>query len=243
MVALLRFLDLLQMCVEILLRKKRRPINPLQLRILLIAQPVRARNIKQLKRLDLAGRRNMRTAAKIRELAGAVNRNLLIGLGELLDEMALHEVAVFFELRQPLIAWQKLTRIRNILLHQFLHLLLDLFQVLRSKRGWPVKIVEESALRRRAVAELGFGKELQDRRRQQMRRRMPVNFQGLGILVGKDAEGRIFFERAGQIDEIAVGFRSQRRIRQPWADRLRNIERRRTLGNVLYASIRKLHMN
>ena len=40
-------------------------------------------------------------AAEIGKLAGAVDRNLFIGLGELLDEVALHEVAFFFELRQP----------------------------------------------------------------------------------------------------------------------------------------------
>ena len=134
MVALLRLFHLLQMRVEILLREKRSPVNPLQLRILLIPQPVRARNVEQLECLDLPRRRNMRPAAEIDELASAINRNLFIGLGELLDEMALHEVAFFFELRQPLVARQKLARVRHILLHQLLHLLLDLFQILRSKR-------------------------------------------------------------------------------------------------------------
>ena len=185
MVAFLRLFQLLQMSVEIFLREKRSPVNALQLRILLVAQPVRAGDVEQLERLDLAGRRNVRPAAEIRELAGAVDRNLFIGLGELLDEMALHEVAFFLELRQSLVARQKFARVGNILLHQFLHLLLDLFEILGRKRRRPVEVVEESALGRRTVPELGLRKQLQHRRRQQMRRRMPVNFQRLGIFLGQ----------------------------------------------------------
>src|SRR5579863_1486678 len=98
------------MLVEVFLRKKGRPVNALQLLVLLIAQPVRTGNVEQLERLDLSGRRNVRAAAKIGELAGAIDGNLFIGLGELLDEMALHEIAVFLELGQPLIARQKFTR-------------------------------------------------------------------------------------------------------------------------------------
>ena len=94
----------------------------------------------------------MRTAAEIGELSGAVNRNLFIGLGELLDEMALHEVAFFFELLQALIARQKLARIGKILLHQLLHLLLDLLQIFGRERSRPVEVVEKSGLRSGAVA-------------------------------------------------------------------------------------------
>jgi len=42
---------------------------------------------------------------------------------------------------------------------------------------------------------------------------------------------------------VAIRFRHQRRIGQTRANRLRNVERRRPLGNILHASVRKLHMN
>src|SRR5262249_16268088 len=51
------------------------------------------------------------------------------------------------------------------------------------------------------------------------------------------------FERSGQIDQIAVGFCHQRRIRQTRTDRVRNLQRGRAPGNFLLASIGKLHMN
>ncbi len=133
-VALLGFFELVEIVVEVLFREEGSPVDALQLRVLLVSQPVRARNVEQLERLDLPGRGNMRPAAEVGELAGAVDGNLFIGLGELLDEVALHEVAIFFELRQPLVAGQKFARVRDVLLHQFLHLLLDLFQILGSER-------------------------------------------------------------------------------------------------------------
>src|SRR3984957_8837221 len=129
----------------------------------------------------------MGSAAEIRELAGAVDRNRFIGLGELLDEVALHEVAFFLEFSESLIAGQKFARIRNVLLHQFLHLLFDLLQILGRKRSRSVKIVEESALGRRTMSELGFRKKLQHSRRQQVRRRMPVNFERLWIFFVQQA--------------------------------------------------------
>src|SRR5207302_1430737 len=152
MVALLRLLNSFQVIFEVLFRKERRSINPLQLRILFIAKPVRARNIEQLERLDFPGRRNVRPAAEIGELTSAVNRNLFVGLGELLDEVALHEVALFLELSQSLIPRHKFARIGNVLLHQFLHFLFDLFQVLGRERSRTVTVVEESRLGRRAMA-------------------------------------------------------------------------------------------
>src|ERR1700733_14186763 len=128
----------------------------------------------------------MRTAAEVGELPGAIDRNLFIRLGELLDEMAFNEVAIFFEFFQTLFAWKKLARVRNVLLHQFLHLLFDFFQIFRSKWGRTIKVVEESGFRGRTVSELGLRKKLQNRRRQQMRRGMPVDFERLGIPVRQD---------------------------------------------------------
>src|SRR5580704_3202317 len=150
------------------LRKKRSAVDALQLRILLVTQPVSPGHVEQLECLDLSGRGNVRTATEIGELARAVDRNLFIGLGELLDEMALHEVAFFFELSKALIAWQKLAGVGNVLLDQLLHFLLDLFEIFRSKWSRTVEIVKESALGRGTVAQLGLGKKLQHCGRQQV---------------------------------------------------------------------------
>src|SRR5450432_504963 len=142
------------MRVKVFFREEGSPVNSLQLLVLLVSQPVGARDVEQLECLDLPGRRNVRSAAEVGELAGAIDGNLFIGLGELLDEMALHEIAVFLKLGQPLVARQKLARIWNILLHQFLHLLFDLLQIFLRESRRTIEVVEKSVLRRRTMTQL-----------------------------------------------------------------------------------------
>ena len=78
---------------QLFLGIKRGPVNALQLRILLVTQPVSSGDAQQLECFDLAGGRDMRAAAEILKLTGAVDGDFLIGRGEVLDEVALHEVA------------------------------------------------------------------------------------------------------------------------------------------------------
>src|SRR5258708_37454920 len=76
-----------------------------------------------------------------------------------------------------------------------------------------------------------------------MRRRMPVNFQRLGIAILEQAQIGIFFEWLGQVDEIAIGFRDECGVGEPQADGLRDVERGGACGNFLHAAVGELHMN
>src|SRR5258708_25740209 len=67
MVALLRRLQPVQIRVKIFLIEERRSVNALQLRVLLVAFPIRARDGKQLECLDPLGRWNMRAPAEVGE--------------------------------------------------------------------------------------------------------------------------------------------------------------------------------
>src|SRR5580698_7423086 len=223
-VAFFRFFLFVQEVVEIFLREKRSSVNALQLRILFIAEPVSAGDAQQLESFNLPGRRDVRAAAEVGELASAINRNLFIGLGELLDEMTLHEVAFFFEFLQSLVARQKFARIGNVLLHKLLHLLLDLFQVFWSERSRTIEVVKKPSLGSRTVPELGLREKLQNRRRQQMRGRMSIDFERLRVTVGQDAQIGIFLQRPGKVDEIAVGLGNKGRVGQPLAEGLGNIK-------------------
>src|SRR5947209_4664141 len=175
----------------------------------------------------------MRTAAEVRELASTIKRNLFIGLRELLDEMALHEVAFFFELGEPLVARQKLARIRNVLLHQLLHLLLDLLEIFGRKRRGTIEVVEKSDLGRWTVAELRLRKEFEHSGGEQVRRRMTKYIERFRILFGQQLEIRIFFQRTREVNQIAVRLRRKRGIGQPRTNRLRNIQRSGAPGNFL----------
>ena len=273
MVALLRLLQLVQIIVEVLLGEERRAVDALELRILLVAQPVRSCNVEQLERLDAAGRRNVWPAAKVGELAGLVNRDLLIGLGELLDEVTLHEVAFRLEALQSFLTRQKLARVRQVLLRQLLHLLLDGFEIFRREGLLAIEVVEESALGRRAMAKLGLGKKFKHCRRHQVRGRVAIDFQRLGIALGKNAQLGIALQRTRKIDQLSVAgirlgtrcrrsraciacrlaaiavrrhrlyLRDQCRIGQTRADALGNFQRGGPSGNIFYAAIRQLHMN
>src|SRR5262249_15010217 len=135
---------------------------------------------------------NVRPAAEIEKLAGLVDRNSFVGTRELLDEVALHEVAFALEALQAFIARQKFARIGQVLLHQLLHFVFNLAEVLGRKRSRTVEVVEKSAFGRRTVAKLGLGKKLEHRRCQQMRRRMPVNSERLRISFREDAQVGVF---------------------------------------------------
>ena len=93
--------------------------------VLFVAQPVGSGDVEEFEGLDASGRRDVRAAAEVGEVAGLVDRNFLIGLGELLDEVTLHEVAFGLESFQAFGARQKFARVRQVGFDELLHLLLD----------------------------------------------------------------------------------------------------------------------
>ena len=127
----------------------------------------------------------MRASAEVHELAVAIRGDRLALLGELLNEVDFHEVAFRAEARQPLIAWDKFALKLFVARGHFTHALLDPLQVFRRERRGPEEVIEEAALRRRAMAQLGFRKKLKYGGRQHMGGRMPVNVQRVGIALRK----------------------------------------------------------
>ncbi len=148
----------------------------------------------------------MRPAAEVGELAGLVDGNLFVGRGELLDEVALHEVAFRLEALQAFLPRQKLARVGQVLLRQLLHLLLDGFEVFGRERLLAIEVVEEAGLGGGAVAELGLGKEFQHRGRHQVRGRVAIDFERFGIAVGEDAQLGILLQRTREVDELRAVF-------------------------------------
>jgi len=157
--------------------------------------------------------------------------------------VALHEVAFLFKLLQALVAGQEFTRIRNVLLHQLLHLGFDFLQIFGGEWSRTVEVVEKSALGSRTVPQLGFGKELQHGSGQQVRRGMPIYLERLGVLLGQDSEIGVFLQRTSQVDEIAIRFCHQCGLRQPRTDRFRDLERARALRYLLRAPVREFDLN
>ena len=197
----------------------------------------------------------MRAAAEVDELAGLVDGNFFIGLGELLDEVTLHEVAFGLEAFEALGARQKFARVGQVLLGELLHLLFDGGEVVGREGLLAVEVVEESILGGGAVAELGLGKEFEDRGRHEVRGRVAKDFEGFGIALGEQAEFDVAFERASEVDELrvfirsfgAVGARLDLRgeggVGQARADALRDVEGGGSLGYVFDAAVGQFYVD
>ena len=93
-VARLDLFEMLEVRVEILLREEGGAVDALQLLVLFVAQPVGSGDGRDLERLHAAGGRNVRAAAEVSEVAVLIERDLVAGLGEALDEVDLHELAL-----------------------------------------------------------------------------------------------------------------------------------------------------
>src|SRR2546428_13492635 len=78
MVTLLRFLEHGEILIEFLFRFERGAVNPLQLWILFVAFVVSACDIGELERADVSGAHDMRSGAKINEIATAIERDLFV---------------------------------------------------------------------------------------------------------------------------------------------------------------------
>ena len=89
MVALLGFLDAVQVVLEVLVGEEDRAVDALQLGVLGIAAPVGARHLRQLERLaELARRGQVRAEAHVEPVALLVDRDLLV-LGQLVGPLGL----------------------------------------------------------------------------------------------------------------------------------------------------------
>src|SRR5882672_5496164 len=76
-IASLNLFQPLEVRIQILRVEERRPVNTLQLLVLLVAQPVSSGDRGHLERLDPPRRRHMRAAAEVYKPSVAIQRNLL----------------------------------------------------------------------------------------------------------------------------------------------------------------------
>ena len=235
-VAFLGFFELGQIVVQLLLGEKRSAVDALQLRVLFVAFPVGAGDGEQLKRLDLLGGRHMRAAAEVDEV-GSQRVFGKDGVGFFGDQLALHGL-IAVQL-QPFFLGHVLALVGQVLRLQLPHLLLDFFEILGGERLGPLEVVIKTVFDGGTDAELGFRKQFEHRGGQQVRRRMAIHFECLGILRGQDLQRGIRFERAVQVPQVAVDFGDQGVIGEARADGTRDVNGRRARGDTLDTSVGK----
>src|SRR5713101_1287915 len=139
-VALARFLEPLEVRVEILLVVEGGAVNTRQLRLRRVAAPVRAGEPGELQRFDRFRVLEMRTAAEIGELALRVQGNVALGG---VDELELVRLVLRREALARLVAGYLLARPLPALGELAVDLRLDPLQVLLPDRFRKVEVVVE----------------------------------------------------------------------------------------------------
>jgi hypothetical protein len=221
MVALLGFLEPLQVLVELLLREERRAVHALHRLVLRVALPVRVRGGRQLERLELARRRHVRADAEVDERVAVLDRvagDVALTGGLLLDQLHLERLAALREERERFVARPDLPLEDVVGRRHLAHACLDRLEVLGHERARHDEVVEEALVDRRTDAALHVGEERRHRRRQQVRRRVAIELQRFGRLVGDDADPRVLGQRERQIDHAIVDERRKRRFGETGRD-------------------------
>ena len=224
-VALFGLFQAVQIGVEVFLLRPCRAVHALQHLVLRVAAPVGTGQLHQLEVLELAGRRHVRAAAEVDEIALAVQRNSLIG-GDRRDDLGLVRLAHVAEEAHRLVARHHAAFDRDVPLRQLGHFFLDRRQVVRRERALVREIVVEAVLDHRADGHLRIGKQRLHRVRQQVRGGMADHVEAVGILVGDDGELRIRIDQMTGIDQFAVDPPGERGPGQTGADAGRDLRHR-----------------
>ncbi len=193
-VALLGFLDLHEVGLELLVAEPGGAVDALQLRVLLVAAPVGARHPHQLEGTELGRVGHVRAAAQVDPLALAVERDLLARRDDVVDDRGLELLALALEEGDRGVLGHHAARHRQRLGHDAPHLVLDPGQVLGRERGLAREVVVEAVLDHRADRDLGVGEQALRGLRQQMRGGVAHDLERIGVLDGDDLERGIAFD-------------------------------------------------
>ncbi len=243
MVARLRLLEPLEVRVEIGLRVERGAVDPRQLRVPLVAAPVRACERGQLDRLDRLGVLQVRTAAEIGELALRVEGDVALGC---VDELDLVRLPLRLEAALRLVGGDLLARPGAALLQLAQHLGLDPLERLLADRLGELEVVVEAVLDRGADRDLHAGIEPAHRLGEQVRGRMPEHRERVavaGVPRGQDLDRLAVGERRPQILHVPVLLDQHRLLGELRPDRARGVEAGRAVRKFEFRGVGQKHLH
>ena len=168
-VALLGFLELLQVRVELLLLGERRAVDAGEHRIVAVAAPIGARDLHQLEGIaDLADAGHVRAAAEVEPVALMIDLDRLVAWNGI-DQLDLEHLALVAEYLLGLLAVPFFLGERFVARDDLAHLLLDRREVLRRERLVAEEVVIEAVLDHRPDGDLRAGPQRLHRFGQHMR--------------------------------------------------------------------------
>jgi len=150
-IAALGFFEAVQIFVQLFLREESRGVNALELRIAFLALPVSACDAHELERSDALGGRDVRAAAEVDEFSGGVKGDHQL-VGFFFNELTLENLIVLFVEIEGFGLGDELALVRQILSGELVHLFFDFGEIVRCKRLFAEKFVEEAGVGGRADA-------------------------------------------------------------------------------------------
>src|SRR5262249_1909648 len=163
MIALLGFLYLMDVSVQLLLGEKGSAIQALQLLAASIVLPVSAGNAQQLERPDFAGMRDVRPAAEIDEFALAIETQGWILFQVVVNVLDLVSLAQVRYQLSGLRSWPLEALKWRRLVHDAAHFCFNAREILLADGRGHNNIVVETGFKRGAECQLNAGVEPHDR--------------------------------------------------------------------------------
>ena len=236
-VALLGFLDLLEVSVELFLLRKRRAVDARQHRVVGIAAPIGAGHLHQLEGVaDLAGRGHVRAAAEIEPVALVVDLDRLVA-GNGVDQFDLEVLALVAEHLLGLLAIPHFPGEGFVARDDLAHLLLDRGKVFRRERLVAEEVVIEAVLDHRADGDLRARPQRLHGLRQHMRAVMPDQFQRARIVAGDEFDFRVLLDRIVEVGEVAVERHRHRALGERRRDALGDVEAGDAVGEFAFGAV------
>ena len=223
MVTLARFLDLVEMRVELLLLEEGGGINALQHLPLFVATPIGAGGAQQLEVLEARGVRNVRPLAQIDKRAVGVGRNNLVRPLKIFQALELERIVHKAQLGLGL---------RDLLAHErirlgahLVHLGLKGFEIFWAKGLLDFEVVVEAVLNGRTKADLGVRTQAANRRSKDMGSGVPQYAKGARILFRDHHKGPALSQRGHEVLNFAIHRDSHGGHQQAGADRPHHVTR------------------
>ena len=223
-VAPFRFLDLLEIGVELFLLGEGGAVDAREHFAVGIAAPIGAGDFHQLERVaDLAGRGHVRPAAEIEPVALFVDLDLLV-FRYGVDQLDLEILALVAKYLLRLVARPHVLGEGFVARDDLAHLLFDGVEVLWRERLVAEEIVVEAVIDHRPDGDLRAGPERLHRFGEHVRGIVANEFQRARIVAGEELDLGVAIDRIGKVRDLSVKRHGDRALGKRRRNTLRDVE-------------------
>ena len=212
-IAFLCLFQHMQVGLQFLLVAPSGSVDPLQHFVVRISAPIRTSQLLQLEPLaNMAGRRHVRPAAQIFPVALTINGDRLVRW-EAFYQLGLVLLADILEMFRRFVTVPFLAHEGIVALNDFMHLRLDLFQIVGRERLVAGKIIIEAMFDGRADSDLGAGIQLLHRLRHDVGGVVADKFERVIGFAGDNFDRAVAIDYARKIDQFVIDFDGKRGLR------------------------------